>query len=634
VDFLSRDLTELARAGAFQNFHGREKVVQQAVTVLSQNGKANVVFTGEPGVGKTAVVEVLAQRIASGTVPEPLRKTSIRELDTNALVAGTIYHGQFEANLKALIDFLLSQPSVIVFMDEIHSILSISSDENRVSPFANFIKPYLARGDIRMIGATTNREYEGMNTKDAALTRRFVRIDVPEPTRDEAIGILTQVASVHGRNTGVTLQDGAIEAAVDLSMRCMQDRRLPEKAIDLLVGCMSRKSAEQPSASAGKSRASIPQLIELVGRELKAIDKNDWGAASALAGEWFTLKSASTLILTAKDIQAFATERYGGIDSGDAKSVEKILGLEADLRNSVVGQDRAIAVVCSALKRMLALGRSARPIGSFLFLGPTGVGKTELCRVVAKKLWGNGALLQYNMSEYMERHEASKLIGSSPGYIGYEEGGRLVRDVANKPSSVVLFDEIEKAHRDVHNLLLQILEEGKLQDGTGKTCSFSQSLVMLTSNIAAEWLSRLSPVDLENRHEEIQRALLDQLKREFRPEIVNRIDEVVIFTPLERVHLECILDLLLAEENHRFKENNRPSLELSPSARQLVLDRGTDRTMGARPLRRALQQTVLTKLADYILEETLHGNLSADSEVIAENRNCEIVIVKKTRVSA
>ncbi len=513
VEFFSRDLTELARAGALQGFYGREKVIQQAVTALSQDGKANVVFTGEPGVGKTAVVEGLAQRIASGNLPELLRNTSIRELDTNALVAGTIYHGQFEANLKALIDFLLGHPSVIVFMDEVHSILNISSDENRVSPFANFIKPYLARGDIRMIGATTNREYEGMNARDAALTRRFIRIDVPEPTRDEAIGILTQVASVHGRNTGVTLQDGAIEAAIDLATRHVQDRRLPDKAIDLLVGCISRKAAEQPSASAGNSRASIPPLIDLVGRELKAIDKNDWGTASSLAGEWFRLKSASAVTLKVKDVQRFATERYGGIDSGDAKAVERILGLEADLRNTVVGQDRAIAAVCSALKRMLALGRSARPIGSFLFLGPTGVGKTELCRVVAKRLWGDGALLQYNMSEYMEPHEASKLIGSSPGYVGYEEGGRLVRDVVNKPSSVVLFDEIEKAHPDVHNLLLQILEEGKLQDGTGKTCSFSQSLVMLTRNTLGEWISRFSPVDLENRYEEIQRALSDQLKR-------------------------------------------------------------------------------------------------------------------------
>lgn len=629
MEFVSRNLTELARAGAFKGFRGRGGVIQHAVAVLCQDGKANIVFTGEPGVGKTAVVECLAQTIADGDVPELLRNVSIQELDVNALVAGTIYHGQFEANLKRLVDQLRADSFVILFMDELHSILSVSSDENRISPFANFIKPYLARGDIRMIGATTNREYESMNAKDAALARRFVRIDVPEPSRTEAVEILSEVALTKARQSGIMLQDGVVEAAVDLSVRRVPDRRLPDKAIDLLIGCIAKRSEERTQTRTTKGKSSSAELLGLIEQELKALEEKNWAKASDLADQWFTAKVGSNCSLTSVDLQKFAAERYGGIDSADTASVRKILNLEADLRSNLIGQDRAINAICGALKRMMALGTSVRPIGSFLFLGPTGVGKTELCRVLAQQLFGPGSLLQYNMSEYMDRHEAAKLIGSPPGYVGYEEGGRLVRDVASRPSSVVLFDEIEKAHPDIHNLLLQVLEEGKLQDGTGKSCSFSQALVILTSNIASDWISQLPAQDLTNHYGELQRTLTDRLKQEFRPEIVNRIDEIVIFSPLERAHLERILDLLLGEENRRLSENNRPSIQLTPAARQLVLNRGYDPSFGARPLRRALEQAVLTKLADFILQQTLHGNLSPKSELVADFRGAEIVILPK-----
>jgi ATP-dependent Clp protease ATP-binding subunit ClpC len=633
MDFFSRNLTELARDGSLGSFYGRETVLQQAVTVLAQDGKANVVFTGEPGVGKTAVVEALALRIATGNAPDSLRNASILELDTNALVAGTVYHGQFEDNAKALVDYLHAHPNVIVFMDEIHSILSLSSDQNRVSPFANFIKPYLARGEIRMIGATTNREYETMNSKDSAFTRRFIRIDVPEPSRNEAIGILRQIAEPRAQRGGVMLGDGVLEAAVDLSVRIVHDRRLPDKAIDLLTGCIGRKSAERQSGAPSKA-AAAPLMLDLVDRELTAIDGQDWNTASLLVTEWFKNKAGSGLTLNVADLQKFVSERFGGFDPGDATAVQKILGLENELRVNLIGQDRAIQAVCSALKRMMALGRSVRPIGSFLFLGPTGVGKTELCRVVASRLWGKGALLQYNMSEYMERYSVAKLIGSDPGYIGYEEGGRLVRDVADKASSVVLFDEIEKAHPDVHNLLLQILEEGELRDGTGKTCSFSQTLVMLTSNIAADWISKLPKRDLADRYEDVRQHLLETLKQKIRPEIVNRIDEIVIFAPLEREHLERILTLLIAAENRQLNENDRPSIELTPQAQTLVIERGFDPSMGARPLRRALQQLVLTKLADYILEQTLHGGLTANTVLIADAKEGQILIAPKERSRA
>lgn len=626
MEFLSRNLTELARQDLLGSFYGRERVLQQAIAVLAQDGKANVLFTGEPGVGKTAVVEALAQQIANGNVPECLRNSSIVELDTNALVAGTIYHGQFEANAKRLVDYLLSHPSAILFMDEIHSILSVSSDVNRISPFANFIKPYLARGDIRMIGATTNREYESLNAKDAALARRFVRIDVPEPSRDEAIGILQRVGEKRAQQSGVLLGNGVIEASVDLAIRFIHDRRLPDKAIDLLGGCIATKAVQRTDIHTRQREHNPAAMLELVDREIKSLDRADWAAASSLVAEWFEKKTGSAVTLTLADLQKLIAERFGGIEAGDTAAVQRILGLEDELQGVLVGQDRAIQAVSSALKRMMSLGRSVRPIGSFLFLGPTGVGKTELCRVVARRLWGDGALLQYNMSEYMERHEAAKLIGSSPGYVGYEEGGRLVRDVATKPSSLVLFDEIEKAHPDVHNLLLQILEEGKLQDGTGKTCSFSQTLVMLTSNIAADWIAKLPKGDLAECYDEIQQGGTERLKQEFRPEIINRIDEIVIFAPLEREHLERILTLLLAGENQRLKENNRPSIDLSPAARTLVIDKGFDPTMGARPLRRALQQVVMTKVADFILQQTLHRALSPNTQLFADVRQGEIAI--------
>jgi ATP-dependent Clp protease ATP-binding subunit ClpC len=314
------------------------------------------------------------------------------------------------------------------------------------------------------------------------------------------------------------------------------------------------------------------------------------------------------------------------MDSGDPAAVGKVLGLENELRAGVIGQDRAIQAVCSALKRTMATGRSVRPIGSFLFLGPTGVGKTELCRVVASQLFGKGALLQYDMSEYMSPADATKLTGASPGYVGYEEGGRLVRDVAAKPSSVVLFDEIEKAHPDIHNLLLQILEEGKLQDKTGKVCSFSQTLVMLTSNIAADWISKLPKNYLAEHYDDVHQQLLERLKQELKPEIVNRIDEIVIFAPLEKEDLERILALLLAGENRRLKENNRPSIELTPGTQTLVIEKGFDPSMGARPLRRALEQLVMTKLADYILNQTLHGGLNADAVLVANAKDGQITI--------
>jgi ATP-dependent Clp protease ATP-binding subunit ClpC len=633
MDFFSRDLTELAKQGTLGNFHGREKVLQLAVTVLALDGKSNVVFTGEPGVGKTAVVEALALRIATGKVPDSLRNASIQELDVNALAAGTMYRGQFEEKAKALVDYLLAHPNVIVFMDELHSILGVGSYTEQPSPFANFLKPHLASGKIRMIGATTNREFDAMDRKDPAFARRFTRIKVPEPSRDEAIGILRLVAEPQAKKAGLILGDGVVEAAVDLSNRFIHDRRLPDKAIDLLIGCIGAKTAVLASGPP-KDVSAPPKMLELIDRELAAIEHQDWTAASLLVTEWFKNKSGSSITLTVKDLQKLVSERFGGMDSGDPAAVQKVLDLESKLRAEVIGQDRAIQAVCSAMKRMMALGRSVRPIGSFLFLGPTGVGKTELCKAVARQLWGESALLQYNMSEYMDTSGAAKLIGAAPGLVGNEEGGRLVRDVACKPSSVVLFDEIEKAHVDIPNLLLQILEEGKLQDGTGKVCSFSQTLVILTSNIAADWIAKLPKRDLVDRYDDVQQQLRELLKQQFRPELVNRIDEIVIFAPLEYADLERILTLLLAEKNRQQKENTRPLIELTQGARTLVIEKGFDPSLGARPLRHALDQLVMSEVADYILDQTMSGSLSANTVLLADAKAGRITITAREQVRA
>ena len=631
MDFFSRNLTELANKGALGSFYGRENVLQQAVTVLAQEGKSNIVFTGEPGVGKTAVVEALAQRIATGNVPDSLRNASIQELDVNALEAGTMYRGQLEEKAKALVDYLLAYPNVIVFMDELHSILGVGADSERPSPFANFLKPHLTSGKIRMIGATTNSEYEAMKRRDSAFARRFIRIDVPEPSRDEAVGILRMVAEPRAQKAGVILGDGVVETAVDLSIRFILDRRLPDKAIDLLDGCIGMKSAERASGSLTDA-AAPPKMLDLIDRELAAIERQDWTGASLLVAEWFKNKRGSGAILTVTDLQRHVPERFDWMDPGDPTAVRKVLELENKLRAEVIGQDRAIQAVCSALKRAMVTGRSVRPIGSFLFLGPTGVGKTELCRVVASQLFGKGALLQYDMSEYMSREDTTKLTGAPPGYVGYEEGGRLVRDVAGKPSSVVLFDEIEKAHRDIHNLLLQILEEGKLQDKTGKVCSFSQTLVTLTSNIAADWISKLPKNHLAEHYDDIHQQLLERLKQKILPEILNRIDEIVIFAPLEKEDLERILTLLLADKNRQQKEDNRPSIELTQAARTLVIEKGFDPSMGARPLRHALEQLVMTKLADYILNQTLHGGLNVDPVLVADAKDGLITITPREQL--
>jgi ATP-dependent Clp protease ATP-binding subunit ClpC len=623
MDFFSRNLTELAKQGALGSFHGREKVLRQAVTVLAQDGKSNVVFTGEPGVGKTAVVEALAQRIATGNAPDSLRNASIQELDVNALEAGTMYRGQLEEKAKTLVDYLLAHPNVIVFMDELHSILGVGADPERPSPFANFLKPHLASGKIRMIGATTNREFDAMD--------RFTKIKVPEPSRDEAIGILRLVAEPQAKKAGLILGDGVVETAVDLSIRFIHDRRLPDKAIDLLTGCIGAKTAVLASGPP-KDASAPPKMLDLIDRELAAIERQDWTGASVLVTEWFKNKRGSGVTLTVKDLQKLVSERFGGMDSGDPAVVQKVLRLESDLRAEIIGQDRAIQAVCSAIKLMIALGRSARPIGSFLFIGPTGVGKTELCKAVARQLWGEAGLLQYNMSEYGNPQDVAKLTGSAPGLVGHEEGGLLVRAVASKPSSVVLFDEIEKAHTDIPNLLLQILEEGKLQDGTGKVCSFSQTLVILTSNIAADWIAKLPKRDLIDRYDDVQQQLRELLKQEFRPELLNRIGEIVIFAPLEYADLERILTLLLAEKNRQQKDNSRPLIELTEGARTLVIEKGFDPSLGARPLRRALDQLVMNEVAAYILDQTLSGSLSANTVFLADAKAGRITITAREQV--
>jgi len=568
---------------------------------LAASVAQSVILTGEPGVGKTAAIEGFAQWIIEGNFPGILVDSEIVELDMNSLVAGTEWRGQFEQKVANLLAYLRRNPRTIMFIDEIHTAVSAGGHVGQENPFVNALKPALASGEIRIIGATTNSEYDVMARRDPAFARRFARIDVPEPSRDESIVMIKPVCEQLSRETGVIVDNSAIEAAVELSIRHIPERRLPDKAIKLLRTCMSTMTVTSTGNMA--SKASPEQLLLLLEREISSLTKKDWPTAGGLVNQWFDARSSTgRRIVTADDVKRSLSAAIGTVNQSSNEAIHRVLGLKAAITQRVTGQNHAINAVVSALKRMLVTGSSTRPIGSFLFLGPTGVGKTELARTIASEQWGDGSLLQLDMSEYMTPENASRLIGSSPGYVGYEEGGRLVRAVASRPQCVVLFDEIEKAHPDVHNLLLQILEEGQLVDGTGKSCSFSGTIIILTSNIGADYISSIGAEQISNRYEDIAHEALIQVKKVIKPEIVNRLDEIIVFSPLTHEQLSTILDRMIEDENRRLQDNNHVSFCLTSDSRQVVLNKGYDPTMGARPLRRALQQTVINAVSDYILE--------------------------------
>ena len=627
LDQFGRDLTQEARDGKLDPTAGRDREVRRVLTVLGRRQKNNPVLIGEPGVGKTAIVEGIARRIAEGNVPANLRNARIFSLSMGGAVAGAMFRGQFEERIKNVLEEVRQNPDIILFIDELHTVVGAGNAEGAVGA-SDLLKPALARGEVRCIGATTLDEYRKRIEKDAALERRFQPVKVDEPSVDDAIAMLTKVRENYEQHHGVKITDEAIEAAVKLSDRYINDRFLPDKAIDVMdeaasairleatehgvlgpdaVRELEREIAEiQAQKEAAALSEEYEKAAKLRQRELKAQEKLD--EARAQVGQ------VATMLVTPEDI-ARVVEGWTGVPVSQMVEGEKqnLRHLEEELRKRVIGQDEPISAVARAIRRSRAgLKDPKRPIGSFLFMGPTGVGKTELAKALAASLFGGeDAMIRLDMSEYMEPHTVSRLFGSPPGYVGHDEGGQLTEQVRRRPYSVILLDEVEKAHPEVFNALLQILDDGRLTDGQGRVVDFKNTVVIMTSNVATAEIRhadigfrgpRWGEAKTEQEGEDARRRAraLASLKMAFRPEFLNRIDQIVVFSSLERDELRQIIDLLLAKVNERLVEQGM-ALKYGDDLREYLMREGFDQEFGARPLRRAIQTHLDDALADAIL---------------------------------
>ena len=639
-----RDLTHMARAGRIDPIIGREKETERVIQILSRRTKNNPCLIGEPGVGKTAVVEGLANKIASGEVPSMLRGKIIITLDIPSMIAGAKYRGEFEERLKNVMREASQNPDVILFIDELHTIIGAGAAEGAVDA-ANIIKPALARGEMQIIGATTINEYRKHIEKDAALERRFQSVMVEEPSEEEALKILYGLSEKYEHHHNLKISDGAVKAAVKLSERYITDRFLPDKAIDLID-----EAASKLRISAFTAPPKIKEL-ELKMRHLteekeKAITAQNFESAAKIRDDeqkaiikyenakksWEKRTLESELTVREDDIAAVVTQWTGiPVNKLMESEGEKLLYLAERLKEEVIGQDRAADAVAAAVRRgRTGISDPERPIGSFIFIGPTGVGKTELAKALAHSLFGSrDSVIRIDMSEYMEKHSVSKLIGSPPGYVGYDEGGQLVERIRRKPYSVVLFDEIEKAHPDVFNILLQILDDGKLTDAHGREADFRNSVIIMTSNAGASYsgegkqigFSSVSVSELDRiRAEE---KMKEALKKTFRPEFLNRVDEIIVFSKLDREHIERIAELMLKDFSHRVAVAGI-DLSISHSAIEVIARAGYDKANGARPLRRAI-----TRLAeDRFAEEMLKGNFRSGDKINMLGKGEEIAFEK------
>ncbi|MFZ8844301.1 ATP-dependent Clp protease ATP-binding subunit [Thermoflexus sp.] len=620
LDQLAIDLTALAEEGKLDPVIGREQEIERVIQILSRRTKNNPALIGEPGVGKTAIVEGLAQRIVAGEVPEPLLSKRVLQLDVASLVAGTMYRGQFEERLKRVLEELKSA-DCILFIDEMHMLVGAGAAGSAVDA-ANILKPALARGEIQCIGATTFDEYRKYIESDAALERRFQPVVVEEPTIEETIEILRGIRHRYEEHHKLTITDEAIEAAARLSARYIPERYLPDKAIDLIDEAAARvrmyKAARWPSLQKVYNELrTVQREREEALAERRYEDVADLKAREEeLQAQLQQLRMRSETDegpkVTAEDI-AEVVSMWTGIPvsriAGDES--QRLLQMEEELKKRIVGQDEAISVISRAVRRARAgLKDPRRPIGSFIFLGPTGVGKTELTKALAEFLFGSeDALLQLDMSEFMERHNVSRLVGAPPGYVGYEDAGQLTEYVRRRPYCIVVFDEIEKAHPDVFNMLLQIMEEGRLTDARGRKVDFRNTIIIMTSNIGADTIRKAhlgfptqkqEEVDLERRYREMREKLLNELRKVFRPEFLNRVDQVVVFRPLSREDILKIVDLELGKVAARLKEH-RLSIEATPAAKAFLADKGYDPEYGARPLRRVIQNLVEDALSEGML---------------------------------
>ncbi len=626
LDQFGRNLTKLAADGKLDPVVGRETEIERIMQILSRRTKNNPVLIGEPGVGKTAVVEGLAQRIINSDVPELLKNKQIYTLDLAALVAGSKYRGEFEERLKKVMKEITQRGDIILFIDELHNLVGAGAAEGAIDA-ASILKPALARGELQTIGATTLDEYRKYLERDSALERRFQQIRVEEPTIEQTVEILRGLRDRYEQHHKVQITDEALQAAADLAYRYISDRFLPDKAIDLIDEGASRmrmKSLTSPPAN-----REFEEEIESTRREKEqAIENQEFEKAAALrdqerklAGkkreleeEWESGESVERPAIGEEEI-ADIVSMWTGIPVFKLTEAEtqKLMRMEEELHKRVIGQHPAIEVISKAIRRSRAgLKDPKRPTGSFIFLGPSGVGKTELARTLAEFLFGDDeAMIRIDMSEYMEKHAVSRLVGSPPGYIGYDEGGQLTEAVRRKPYSVLLLDEIEKAHPDVFNILLQILEDGRLTDAQGRTVDFRHAIVIMTSNIGAAEIARNTPLGFAVSEDEtgityddMKNRIMGELKKVFRPEFLNRIDDVIVFHKLQKEEIRQIVELLLVRIRESMAEREL-QLELTDPAKDLLVDKGWDPAMGARPLRRAIQRYIEDPLADFVLREQL-----------------------------
>lgn len=641
-----RDLTKLAKDGKIDPVIGRQKEIERVIQILSRRTKNNPCLIGEPGVGKTAIAEGLALKIVSGEVPELLKDKKIYSLDLTGMVAGTKYRGDFEERIKKVIDEVKNAKDVILFIDEVHTLIGAGSAEG-VADAANILKPSLARGELQIIGATTIEEYRKHIEKDAALERRFQPVMVDEPSQEEAIEILKGIKDKYEAHHKVKITDEAIESAVKLSTRYIGDRYLPDKAIDLIDEAASRVRLRSYTAPSDlKELEDKKKSVEA--EKLSAVNAQEFERAAALRDEerkldkeikdkkenWHDMAGKSHDEVTPADIADIVSSWTGvPVTQLSTEESDRLLHMEDELHRRIVGQDEAVEAVSRAIRRgRVGLKDPKKPIGSFIFLGPTGVGKTELCKALAAAMFGDeNAMIRLDMSEYMEKHTVSRLIGSPPGYVGYDEGGQLTEKVRRKPYSVVLFDEIEKAHPDVFNMLLQILDDGVLTDGQGRRVDFKNCIIIMTSNVGAKLISQKQKAfgfaagakELEQNEKEIKDAVMGELRNTFRPEFLNRVDDIIVFQRLTKENIKEIASRLLAVLQKRV-EDMGIEVTFSDEAVSKIADAGFDDVYGARPLKRAIQ----SRIEDALSEEMLKGNVKKGGKYICNVKDDKFVFDK------
>ena len=638
LEQFGRDMTKLAEEEKFDPIVGREKEIERIIQILSRRTKNNPCLVGDPGVGKTAIVEGLAQKICTGNVPSILKDKRVVSLDLSAMVAGSKYRGEFEERIKKLLAEVQQAGNVILFIDELHTIIGAGAAEGAIDA-SNILKPQLARGEIQVVGATTLNEYRKYIEKDAALERRFQPVTVDEPSEEEAIQMLHGLRDKYEAHHNVQITDAAIEAAVRMSARYINDRFLPDKAIDVIDEAASKvrlKTYTMPPSV----KALEDEIVQLEKEKEEAVKTQEFETAAAVkrkqedvrerleaeTAKW-TEQNQSTAQMVDEDDVAYIVSNWTGVPVQKLRQEEseRLMQLEAILHKRIIGQEPAVQAVARAIRRgRVGLKNPKRPTGSFLFLGPTGVGKTELSRALAETLFGNEeALIRVDMSEYMEKHSVSKMIGSPPGYVGYDEGGQLSEKIRRKPYSVVLFDEIEKAHPDVFNILLQVLDDGHITDSQGRKVDFKNTVIIMTSNAGArnivepKRLGFTAGNDESKNYDDMKKAVMDEVKRMFRPEFVNRIDDIIVFHQHSKENVRDIATLMLKETAVRVKQTMQMEITFTEAAAEAIAKDGYDPLYGARPLRRAIQ----TKIEDMLAENILEAKIVAGDTVTVDYRD-------------